>query len=238
MKILVVDDDRVLLDVVSYALRRAGYEVIQAFDGHMALERWRAEKPALVLLDVNMPRGMPPLDGFGVCLRIREECSLEGRAMTPVILLTVRADDDDVVRGLGLGADDYIVKPFSPRLLIARVEAVLRRSQPAAQAQTAPINSGGLRLETARRLVKLDGEREVTLTMLECRLLEHLILANGHILPADALIDLVWGPGGGDKAMLRQLVRRLRAKIDPDVENPRYIETVAGVGYGFKKRSA
>jgi DNA-binding response OmpR family regulator len=117
MKILVVDDDRVLADLISFTLRRESFQVIQAYDGEAALQRWAAEQPDLVVLDVNIPG----LDGFTVCRRIREQ------AQTPIVLLTVRAEDDDVVKGLSLGADDYIAKPFSPRQLVARLQAILRR---------------------------------------------------------------------------------------------------------------
>ena len=118
MKALIVDDDRVLADVLAFTLRREGFQVIQAYDGEAALERWAEEQPDLIVLDVNMPR----LDGFAVCRRIREQ------ADTPIILLTVRGEEDDIVHGLKLGADDYITKPFSPRQLVARAQAVLRRA--------------------------------------------------------------------------------------------------------------
>ena len=115
MKALIVDDDRVLADVVAFTLRREGFEIVMAYDGDTALQRWFNEKPDLVVLDVNLPK----LDGFAVCRRIREQ------ADTPIILLTVRGEEDDVVRGLELGADDYITKPFSPRQLVARTQAVM-----------------------------------------------------------------------------------------------------------------
>ena len=118
MKALVVDDDRVLADVLAFTLRREGFEVSRAFDGQAALERWAEEQPDLIVLDVNLPK----LDGFAVCQRIRQQ------ANTPIILLTVREEEDDIVHGLELGADDYITKPFSPRQLIARAQAVLRRA--------------------------------------------------------------------------------------------------------------
>ncbi len=118
MKALVVDDDLALADVVAFTLRRAGFEVITAHDGLTAIDRWQAESPDLILLDLNLPR----LDGLNVCQRVRAQDN------TPIIILSVRGEEDDIVRGLQLGADDYIVKPFSPRQMVARVEAVLRRS--------------------------------------------------------------------------------------------------------------
>ncbi len=121
MKVLVIDGDRVMADVVAYALQRAGFEVFQAYDGISALERWAEVRPDLLILDVNLPR----LDGFAVCQRIRRECD------TPIIFLSVRCDDADVVQGLELGADAYLGKPFSPRQLVARANAVLRRAFPA-----------------------------------------------------------------------------------------------------------
>ena len=124
MKALIVDDDRVLADVLAFTLRREGFEVIQAHDGETALARWAEHQPDLVVLDVNMPR----LDGFAVCRQIREVERTESHADTPIILLTVRGEEDDIVHGLGLGADDYITKPFSPRQLVARAQAVLRRA--------------------------------------------------------------------------------------------------------------
>ena len=122
MKVLVIDGDRVMADVVAYALQREGYEVFQAYDGISALERWAEVRPDLLILDVNLPR----LDGFAVCQRIRRECD------TPIIFLSVRCDDADVVQGLELGADAYLGKPFSPRQLVARTHAVLRRAFPQA----------------------------------------------------------------------------------------------------------
>ena len=116
MKALVVDDDRVLADVLAFTLRREGFDVIQAYDGSAALQRWSEAQPDLIVLDVNLPK----IDGFTVCRRIREQTD------TPILLLTVRGEEDDIVRGLDLGADDYIVKPFSPRQLVARAKAIMR----------------------------------------------------------------------------------------------------------------
>lgn len=221
MKALVVDDDRVLADLVAFTLQREGFQVSQAHDGRSALQRWQVEQPDLVILDVNLP----DMDGFTICRQIRAESD------TPIIMLTVRGEEDDVVHGLQVGADDYVHKPFSPRQLVARIQAVLRR----AGAATVPAvrRVGPLSLDTGRREVQVGGDRSVQLTPLEMRLLEYLMTNAGHILTTEALIDQVWGAGGGDRDMLRQLVRRLRLKIEPDPANPIYIETVPGLGYGL-----
>jgi DNA-binding response OmpR family regulator len=175
MKALIVDDDRVLADVVAFTLRREGFEVLLAHDGASGLRRWQEEQPDLVVLDVNMPK----MDGFEVCRKIREQ------ADTPILLLTVRGDEDDIVAGLEL-------------------------------------------------VLGLDADA-VSLTPLESRLLECLLLNAGQVLTFDTIIDQVWGPGGADRDMLRQLVRRLRAKIEPVPAKPIYIQTVPGLGYGFVK---
>ena len=227
MKALVVDDDVVLADLVSFTLRREGFQVIQAQNGESALARWSEEKPDIVILDVNLPKTVPASDGFAVLRRIREE------ANTPVILLTVRGEEDDIVHGLKMGADDYIVKPFSPRQFVARIQAVLRRSQRGAESRL--LSEGSLALDTDRREVRIEEGIPIGLTDLENRLLEYLLLHAGHILTNQDLIDHVWGPSGGDRDMLRQLIRRLRAKIEPDPSNPVFIETVAGKGYGFRR---
>jgi len=230
MKALIVDDDRVLADVLAFTLRRAGFQVIQAFDGQAALQRWAEESPDLIVLDVNLPK----LDGFKVCQRIREQ------ADTPILLLTVRGEEDDIVHGLGLGADDYITKPFSPRQLVARAQAVLRR---AGQTPVPAIRRFGvLTLDPNRREMRIGEDEAVSLTPLESRLLDYMMLNAGHVLTAQAIINHVWGPEGGDRDMLRQLVRRLRRKItqacgasedEPDATSPVYIETVPGLGYGL-----
>jgi len=227
MKALVVDDDRVLSDLVAFTLRREGFDVAQAFDGEVALRRFGEEKPDIVVLDVNLPKTTPKMDGFTVCRRIREQ------ADTPVILLTVREDEDDIVHGLEVGADDYMLKPFSPRQLVARIQAVLRRYGKV----TGPLirQSGNLSLDTNRREARLGDGPAVSLTALESRLLDYLMLNSGRALSYNDIIDHVWGPGGGDRDMLRQLIRRLRAKIEPDPAQPVYVETIAGVGYGFKR---
>jgi len=221
MKALVVDDDRVLAELVGFALRREGFEVIQAWDGEAGLRRWVEEEPDVIVLDVNMPKA----DGFAVCRRIRAEGD------TPIIMLTVRGDEDDIVRGLELGADDYIPKPFSPRQLVARIHAVLRR---AGRTPTSAVRQvGQLTLDPSRREVQVGVSEAISLTPLECQLLEFLMINAGHVLTHNAIIDHVWGPEGADRDMLRQVVHRLRDKIEPDSSEPIYIETVPGLGYGL-----
>ena len=222
MKVLVVDDDRVLADVVAFTLRRDGFDVIQAYDGAAGLQRWRDEQPDLIILDVNMPK----MDGFQVCRQIRSE------AETPIILLTVREDEDDIVSGLEFGADDYIVKPFSPRQLVARIKAIMRRA--GGQTPAAELRVGNLKLVPGRRELVLGSESEpLSLTPLENHLLECLMVNVGRVLTFDTIIDHVWGPAGADRDMLRQLVRRLRTKVEPDPSEPIYIQTVPGLGYGL-----
>jgi DNA-binding response OmpR family regulator len=227
MKALVVDDDKVLADLIAFSLRREGFEVIQAHDGESALQRWGEEKPDIVILDVNLPKAVPALDGFTVLQRIRENSD------TPIIMLTVRGEEDDIVHGLQLGADDYMIKPFSPRQFVARIQAVLRRSTRGSD--PGMIESSDLSLDTDRREVRVKGGNAITLTALECRMLAYMMLYAGHILSINELIDHIWGPGGGDRDMLRQLIRRLRLKIEPDPSHPVLIETVPGKGYGVKR---
>lgn len=222
MKILIVDDDRPLSDLIAFTLRREGFETIQAYDGEMALQRWRGDRPDLLVLDVNLPQR----NGFAVCRTIRQQ-----QDDTPIIMLTVRTQEDDLVEGLSIGADDYMYKPFSPRQLVARIQALLRRS--GKTQVTAVRQAGDLRLDTNRREVHIGSALPIPLTALESRLLDYLMVNMGQILPNDAIINHVWGAEGGDRDMLRQLVRRLRSKIEPDSTRPVYIQTIAGLGYGL-----
>ena len=221
MKALIVDDDRVLSDVLAFTLRREGFEILQAYDGKDALRCWENEQPDLIVLDVNLP----VMDGFSVCKQIRAQ------ADTPIILLTVRGEEDDIVNGLKIGADDYIIKPFSPRQLVARAQAVLRRAHQPVQAQKFIFKD--LQFDPDLREVAIGSQAPIQLTSLENRLLAYLMMHAGRILSMDAIIDYVWGIHGGDRDMLRQLVRRLRLKIEVDASNPTYLKTIAGLGYGF-----
>ena len=228
MKALVVDDDRVLADLVVFTLRRAGYEAVVAHDATGAIRRWLEDKPDLIILDINMPGSAGLEDGFAICKRIRSESD------TPIILLTVRGEEADIVRGLEAGADDYVLKPFSPRQLTARVQAVMRRFRATSTSQPAKLSVGGLEFNPKLREVTLANEHPKTLTPLESQLLESLMLNSGQVLTFDELISDVWGPGGGSAEMLRQLVKRLRSKIEADSANPEYIQNLPGLGYAFK----
>lgn len=224
MKVLVVDDDRVLADVVAFTLRREGFEVLLAYNGVVGLERFSEENPDLVVLDVNMPK----MDGFEVCRRIRAQSE------TPILMLTVRGEEDDIVKGLEMGADDYVVKPFSPRQLVARAKAILRR----AGSRSAPVDVtvGDLQIIPGKREVICGADTSpIQLTSLEYRLLECLMINPGQVLTFEVIIDHVWGPAGADRDMVRQLVHRLRLKIEPDPSEPVYIQTVPGLGYGLIK---
>ncbi len=221
MKILIVDDDEQLSSIIRFTLKREGFTTLTALDGQTALDLWQREAPDLILLDVNLPR----LNGHEVLRRIRAE------SKTPVIMLTVRADDEDVVQGLDLGADDYVAKPFSPKTLVARIRAVLRR---ASGEPVRELSSSGLSLDPERQQVQRGDDPPIRLTPLEFRLLQHLMLNRGQVLTADTLIEHVWGyEDTGDRVLLKQLIRRLRRKIEPDPAVPRYIETVPNVGYSF-----
>jgi len=221
MKALVVDDDRVLADVVAFTLRREGFDVVQADDGASALRCWEETQPDIILLDVNMPR----MDGFTVCQHIRRVSDV------PIILLTVRGEEDDIVRGLEIGADDYVVKPFSPRQLVARARTILRRA--GKRISMPVIQVDDFRFDRNLRQVSIAGHPPVPLTHLESRLLECLMVNAGQVLNNNTIIDHVWGPTGGDRDMLRQLVHRLRGKVEVDPANPVVISTIPGLGYGF-----
>lgn len=222
MKILVVDDDLELLSLIGYALRQAGYLVVEAVDGQAALEAFEREAPALVILDVNLPR----LSGLEVCRRIRQESKV------PIMMLTVRNAEEDQVQALDLGADDYLTKPFSPRTLSARVRALLRR---AGDERPAPLAVGDFSLDLELQSVSVRGGEPVRLTKLELRLLQILLANAGHTLPAERLLAHVWGSrGSGDRQLLKQLVHRLRQKIETDAAEPRYLVTMSGVGYALR----
>jgi DNA-binding response OmpR family regulator len=220
MKILVIDDDLELLGLVSYALRQSGYLVVEAPDGPSGLRVLADERPDLVILDVNLPR----MSGLEVLRRARAQ-----GLRAPVMMLTVRAAEEDQVEALDLGADDYLAKPFSPRTLLARVRALLRR---AGLERPSAVHVGHLALDPERQIVSLRGGKPVNLTRLEFRLLQMLAANAGRVLPAERLSTHVWGYRGmGDRQLLKQLVRRLRQKIEEDPGNPRYLVTEAGAGY-------
>lgn len=229
MKILVVDDDRVVADLVAFTVRRAGFEAIMASDAASTLRRWAEDQPDLIILDINLPGTSQLKDGFAICQHIRSQSDV------PIILLTVRGEENDIVHGLEAGADDYVLKPFSPRQLVARVQAVLRRGRGAdGSHSSANLSVDGLDFNPRLREVSLADGTTKSLTSLENRLLEHLMLNAGHVLTTGDLISDVWGASGGNSEMLRQLVRRLRAKIENDPTKPYYIQNLPGLGYAFR----
>lgn len=229
MKILVVDDDRVVADLIVFTVRRAGYEAIMANDSASALRRWVDDRPDLIILDINLPGIQGLQDGFAICKHIRSQSDV------PIILLTVRGEENDIVYGLEAGADDYVLKPFSPRQLVARIQAVMRRGRAIeGPHHPAKLSVDGLDFNPRLREASLPDGTTKSLTSLESRLLEHLMLNAGHVLTTDDLISDVWGANGGNSEMLRQLVRRLRNKIEQDPTNPYYIQNLPGLGYAFR----
>ncbi len=225
--VLVVDDEPTIVEVVGRYMQRAGFETLEAADGFEALRLAEESRPDLVVLDVMLPG----IDGIEVMKRLHE---LSGDPV-PVILLTARGEESDRLVGLRRGADDYVVKPFSPAELVARVGAVLRRvSPPPAVEEAPPIEVGPLRIDPAMRSVTLDGE-EISLTMLEFDLLAHLAAHPGRVFSRDQLMEAVWDSAYfRDTSTVTVHVRRLRAKLREDPSAPRFIETVWGVGYRLR----
>ena len=218
MKVLVADDDAELRELIAFTLSQAGYLVIKAADGSAAVRLFAAEAPDLVVLDINMPA----LSGFQVCEAIR------ARSRVPVMMLTVRGEEEDLVRALGLGADDYLTKPFSPRTLLARIRALLRR---AGMESTAPVAAGRISLDLAEHTVRIGAAEAVRLTKLELRLLQMLLANAGHTVSSERLLVQVWGHrSSGDRQLLKQLVHRLRQKIEADPAAPALLRTAAA-GY-------
>lgn len=230
MKFLVVDDDPQILDVVTIGLNLqwSDVTVLQAQSGDAALELFAAHQPDVVILDV----AMPGRDGYAVLREIRSKSDV------PVIMLTARGDDVDQVRGLELGADDYIVKPFSHLVLVARVKAVLRRTEQIPPERATPdFVAGDLRINFGSHKVTLRGET-VKLTPVEYRLLYHLVRNAGRLVPHEVLLDRVWGEEyGATKDYLKVFICRLRAKIEPK-DGPQLIENERGVGYRFVRPPA
>jgi DNA-binding response OmpR family regulator len=221
LKILLVDDDTTLLEVTAFALRRAGFLVVLAHDSEQALHVWSDEQPDLIILDIQLPGK----DGLTLCREIRALSNV------PIILLTVRSSDEDIVHGLEIGADDYLTKPFSPKQLIARARAVLRRSS--ALPNPAQLAAGDLVLDTTQQVVRTP-HVEVRLTSLEFRLLHYLLINQGQIVPTDAILTHVWGyADSGDRKLLKQLVYRVRQKIEAAGQEQQYIATIPGVGYAI-----
>jgi two-component system response regulator ResD len=223
--VLVVDDEPTILDVVGRYMKRAGYETHRAADGPEALRVAAEHRPDLVVLDLMLPG----IDGIEVMRQLHEAPD----PRIAVILLTARGEESDRLVGLRQGADDYVVKPFSPAELVARVGAVLRRVSPPDE-EAPPIEHGPLRIEPATRRVLLDGA-ELSLTMREFDLLAYLAMHPGRVYSRDQLMEAVWGePFFEDTSTVTVHVRRLRAKLGDDPNEPRFIETVWGVGYRLR----
>ncbi|WP_149546998.1 response regulator transcription factor [Streptomyces marokkonensis] len=221
-RVLVVDDDPTVAEIVTGYLDRAGYVVDRAGDGPDALARAAAHWPDLVVLDLMLP-GM---DGLEVCRRMR------GHGPVPVIMLTARGDEDDRILGLEVGADDYVTKPFSPRELVLRVESVLRRTRPAPAAASGLLRAAGLAVDPAARRATKNGD-ELALTIREFDLLVFLLRNPGRAYAREELMREVWGWDFGDLSTVTVHVRRLRGKVEDDPARPRLIQTVWGVGYRF-----
>lgn len=219
--ILAVDDDPRVLKLEQIVLEGAGFSVATAKSGQEALDMVVQKAPTLVLLDVTMP-GM---DGFTVCHRIREF------SLVPIIVVTARASEGDKLRGLELGADDYVTKPFSTKELVARVKAVLRRATVPVEQEELPFRVGGLEVDFLRRRVTLEGQ-ELLLPATEYRLLTYLARNAGMVLTPDQILEHVWGEEYlGEHHLLRVAMARLRQKLGDDAKMPRYIQTRPGIGY-------
>lgn len=227
--ILIVDDELSIIKFLRATLTTRDYEVLVAMNGAEALQVFERTLPDLVILDIMMPE----LSGFEVCQRLREWTQV------PIIMLSGKADEADKVKCLNVGADDYLTKPFGVDELLARVRAVLRRTE---SARTQPTKSSftceGIDINFADRRVTVSG-REVALTPTEYKLLQELVLNANKVLTHSMLLGKVWGPEyGSEKEYLRVFISRLRKELEPDPINPRYLLTIPGVGYQFKAPTA
>jgi two-component system alkaline phosphatase synthesis response regulator PhoP len=227
-KVLVVDDERNLVELIAGYLRAEGYVVSAAYDGPTAVDLARAERPDLVVLDVMLPE----IDGIEVCRRLRQFSDAY------VLMLTARSEEVDKIVGLSVGADDYVTKPFSPRELVARVKAMLRRprAESADVEQQIPLRFGRLVIDKARHEVTLGGE-SVALTAREFALLATLAAHPSRVFTRAQLLERVWGDEYYDDHVVDVHVGNLRKKLEEDPADPHYIETVRGVGYRFAARA-
>jgi len=223
--VLVVEDEQSLREPLVYILQREGFDVLEAVDGPSALLQWQNNSPDLILLDLMLP-GM---SGVDVCREIRT------RSSVPIIMVTAKDSEVDKVVGLEIGADDYVVKPYSTRELLARIKAVLRRGAVADPNEIRTVlESGPVRLDTERHAVTVNG-KPVTLPLKEFELLEYLMDNTNRVLTRGQIIDRVWGSNYyGDTKTLDVHVKRIRSKIEPDPANPKFIMTIRGLGYKFE----
>ncbi len=230
-KILIVDDEKAIVDILKFNLEKEGFQTVEAYDGEEGYRKVFLENPDLILLDLMLPK----MDGFEVCKKIRERLS------TPIIMLTAREEEVDKVLGLELGADDYITKPFSVRELMARVKANLRRSSTDETPSVTPgtpeiIRVGDLIINCERYEVK-KGDKVIDLTLREFELLKYLVLQPDRIFSREALLEKVWGyEYYGDVRTVDVTVRRLREKIETEPSEPVYVITKRGVGYYFRSQ--
>ena len=224
-KILIVDDEKSIVDIVRFNLKKEGFEVIEAYDGEAAVRTAINQKPDLILLDVMLPEK----DGFTVCREIRQNMNV------PILMLTAKADEVDRILGLELGADDYILKPFSNRELVARIKANLRRTviDDNTSKETGSFESNGLKIDYGRFEIRRDGQI-IELTRREFELVKYLARHQGQIFSREALLEKVWGVEFfGDVRTVDVTIRRIREKLEVDASNCKYILTKRGVGYYF-----
>jgi DNA-binding response OmpR family regulator len=227
-RILLVDDEQSIQTLLSYPLRRDGYDVVQATDGREALERFDEQQFDLVVLDVMLPR----LDGLEVCRRLRS------RSSVPIIMLTAKSEEIDKVVGLELGADDYITKPFSLREFSSRIRAALRRAEMSGSAEPGgedkPLLVGDLRIDFLKRIARVRGS-DAGLTFVEFEILSTLARSPGRVFTRDMLLTGIWGDSAyRDRRTIDVHIRHLREKIELDPKDPEYLFTVRGVGYRFR----
>ncbi|HXZ19890.1 MAG TPA: response regulator [Candidatus Acidoferrales bacterium] len=227
-RLLIIEDDKDIVELVRYNLEKEGYQTNTAGDGLTALSTLKKSPPDLVILDLMLPK----LPGLEVCREIRRDQSLN---RLPILMLTARGEEADRVVGLEMGADDYVTKPFSPRELVARVKALLRRTEPAGEAEK-PVEIRGLFIDPASYRVTRGG-KPIALSTLEFRLLYYLARRADRVFSRDQLLDAVWGT---DRFVTPRSVdvyiRRLREKVEADPEKPGYLKTVRGAGYIFDAR--
>lgn len=225
-RILIIDDELNIVELLKYNLESNGYKVIYALSGREGLNLVREKKPDLVLLDIMLPE----IDGFDICKDIKKNSETEA---IPIIMLTAKSEEFDKILGLELGADDYITKPFSIRELLTRMKVVLRRKDKKVESEI--INIGNLAIDLSKHEVSKSG-KIIELTLKEFELLKLLVLSKGKVLTRDYLLDKVWGyEYYGETRTVDVHVRHLRQKIEEDDKNPRFIETVRGIGYKLKE---
>lgn len=230
--VFIIDDETTIREVVRRYLEIEGYRVVEAGDGAQALDLLRQQRADLVLLDIMLPN----IDGYTLARALRNAPDLRGEhGSVPIIMLTSRGSENDRIAGFDLGIDDYVVKPFSPRELVARVKAVLRRAAPDEDLATQPpLTFGALHIDPSRRLVEISG-KAVALTAKEFDLLWWFARHPQQVLTREQLLEKVWGYDFyGDESTVTVHIRRLREKIEPDPANPTYILTLRGVGYKFE----